>query len=72
MKAVIELTCCRTLFTPVPVAESYCERVRPIVCVPVPFGSNQASPVGTAMLNFSAGVPVFVRSTSWSRNCPQA
>ena len=46
-------------------------RVSGITLVPVLAGSNDGSPVGTAMSN-RCPVPVFDRSISWSMNWPQA
>src|SRR5438445_11500921 len=67
IQAVMELVCWRGLSTEVAVVESYCERLSGMICVPVLKGSNEGSPVGTEMLNGSAGEALWVRSRSWSR-----
>jgi len=64
MKAVSELVCCRGLPLPRPVAGSKADRDIEIVIAPVPAGSNDGSPAGTAIENPSRGEAVSVRPRS--------
>ena len=64
MKAVIEFTCCRGFPVPVPVAGSQADRDMEIVAVPVPAGSKEGSPAGTATGMASRGAAPVVRPMS--------
>ncbi len=68
----MSLGCCRGLVVLVPVPATCSERLNGMICVPVPFGSKNGSPVGTEMSNGSRGLAPVVRSMSWSMNWPQA